>query len=82
MDYETAYQWLHGDRVEYSGCRSAAEAAETEINVQRKDAERYRWLRDTGSCTWNPLVDQWRMEPNGCDAAIDREMDRQRVGDA
>ena len=35
MDYETAYRWLHGDRVEYSGCRSAAEAMEAEIDRLR-----------------------------------------------
>lgn len=32
MTHEQAYQWLHGDRVEYSMCRSAAEAMEAEIN--------------------------------------------------
>ncbi len=31
MTYEQAYQWLHGDRIEYSGCRAAAEAMEAEI---------------------------------------------------
>lgn len=31
MNYEQAYQWLHGDRVEYSGCP----ASEAERGVNR-----------------------------------------------
>lgn len=35
MNYEEAYRWLHGDRVEYSGCRAAAEAMEAKANALR-----------------------------------------------
>ena len=35
MNYEQAYQWLHGDRAEYSGCRAAAEAMEAEVKRLR-----------------------------------------------
>lgn len=40
----------------------------------RKDAERYRWLRDKGCDTRSPFVTKWRMTPAACDAAIDNEM--------
>jgi hypothetical protein len=36
MNYEQAYQWLHGDRTEYSGCRAAAEAVEGEVKELRR----------------------------------------------
>ena len=36
MNYEQAYQWLHGDRTEYSGCRAAAEAMEGEVRELRR----------------------------------------------
>ena len=42
----------------------------------RKDAERYRWLRDVGSLTWIPFRSQWRMDAVLCDATIDVEMAR------
>lgn len=45
MDYETAYRWLHGDRVEYSGCRSAAEAMEAEIDRLRARVAEFDALR-------------------------------------
>ncbi len=32
MDCEQAYEWLHKDRLEYSGCRAAAEAMRAEID--------------------------------------------------
>ena len=49
MDYETAYRWLHGDRVEYSGCRSAAEAMEAEIDRLR--AALWQCFTDAGGDT-------------------------------
>ena len=36
MNYEQAYQWLHGDRTEYSGCREAAEAMDGEVRRLRQ----------------------------------------------
>lgn len=45
MNFYEAYQWLHGDRTEYSGCRSAAEAMRREVDILRKDAERWRHAR-------------------------------------
>lgn len=51
MNYEQAYQWLRGDRKEYSGCRAAAEAMEAEVQALRKDAERYRWLQSRNGLT-------------------------------
>ena len=33
MDHMQAYQWLHGDRIEYSGCREAAEALMQRIRL-------------------------------------------------
>jgi len=45
----------------------------------RKDAERYRWLRDKGSNTWVPFTGQWKMDADHCNAAIDNEMANQRL---
>lgn len=33
MNHNEAYQWLHGDRIEYSGCREAAEALMQRIRL-------------------------------------------------
>jgi hypothetical protein len=33
MNYEQAYQWLHGDRIEYSGCRASAEAMDSQVKA-------------------------------------------------
>ena len=45
----------------------------------RKDAERYRWLRDEGSASWMPFTRQWDMNAEHCDAAIDNEMATHRL---
>ncbi len=50
-----------------------------ELDALRKDAERYRWLRDKGSNTWAPFTGQWKMNAEHCDAAIDNEMANQRL---
>lgn len=44
----------------------------------RKDAERYRWLRDVGSVTWIPFRSAWQMSASQCDDAIDREIERSK----
>ena len=33
MDHIRAYRWLHGDRIEFSGCREAAEALMQRIRL-------------------------------------------------
>jgi hypothetical protein len=48
--------------------------AQSELAALRKDAGRYRWLRDDGSLTWVPFRSQWQMDAARCDAAIDAEM--------
>ena len=54
-----------------------------DVAALRKDAERYRWLRDKGSNTWVPFTGQWKMDAEHCNAAIDNEMATQRLlGDA
>ena len=86
MNYEQAYQWLHGDRVEYSGCRAAAECFEAEIRELRKDAERYRWLRNKADPdfeqpyvsihrpnSWGKWINSWE-SGDECDAVIDAAM--------
>lgn len=57
-------------------------AGETGLDVDapiRKEADRYRWLRDKGSSTWVPFTRQWNMDSEHCDAAIDNEMTTQRL---
>ncbi len=56
-----------------------ARAERAELESLRKDAERYRWLRDKGSNTWVPFTGQWKMDAEHCDAAIDNEMASQRL---
>lgn len=50
-----------------------------DVAALRKDAERYRWLRDKGSNTWVPFTGQWKMDAEHCNAAIDNEMATQRL---
>ena len=45
-----------------------------ELAEAKKDAERYRWMRDVGCATYKTLQTQWRMSPKQCDAAIDEAM--------
>lgn len=42
--------------------------------VQVKDAERYRWLRDIGDSTWEPMGARVPEGSAGIDAAIDKAM--------
>ena len=51
----------------------ATEAADT-IEKLRKDANRYRHLRDNSTSTWIRFQDQWQMTAIQCDDIIDREM--------
>ncbi len=44
MDVKSAYQWLHGDRLEYSGCRAAAEAMKAELDRLRAERDALRSL--------------------------------------
>lgn len=46
MNIEEAYQWLHGDRVEYSGCRTAAETYNAALTAERAVLERERLVSD------------------------------------
>lgn len=45
-----------------------------ELAALRKDADRYRWMRDESTSTWLRFQDQWQMTAAQCDATIDREM--------
>jgi len=49
---------------------------EAEIERLRKDAERYRWLRDVSTETWMSFQLQWRMPAINCDAVIDKQIER------
>lgn len=60
---------------EYVARRERATRAEAEVEALRRDAERYRWLRDRHDKThqdWH-VRDQWNNVPaiGGLDAAID-----------
>lgn len=68
-----------GHRDARHAAAELASAQEAEIDALRKDAERYRWLRDKGSNTWVPFTGQWKMDAEHCDAAIDNEMANQRL---
>lgn len=45
-----------------------------ECEALRKDAERYRWLRDIGDRTWTALANRRGLNAAAIDSAIDRAM--------
>lgn len=58
------------------GLRVQAETAEAECAEFRKDAERYRWLRDVGDNTWEPFCKRPHPFDYNVDAAIDAAIER------
>lgn len=61
----------------FSAFRETMALTTAEFLALRKDAERYRWLRDAGSTTWTPFRQQWKMDAALCDAAVDAEIAKQ-----
>lgn len=55
---------------------SAVLALIAEVEALRKDAERYRWLRDTATGPWMRALDLYARRDKRMDAAIDEEMNR------
>lgn len=55
--------------------RSRAEEAQQKIDSLRRDTERYRWLRDVGDSTWEPMAKRVPEGAAGIDAAIDAAME-------
>lgn len=53
---------------------SLARQLERELAEARKDAERYRWLRDKGDSTWLAFNDRPMPDGYDIDAAIDAAM--------
>lgn len=56
------------------------------IETLRKDAARYRWLRDRGdACQWMDIIridiEEFVMQDNALDAAIDEAMTEKEVKD-
>ena len=49
---------------------------EAENKELRRDALRYRWLRDCSHKTWVNFQKQWLRTSEQCDAAIDAAMER------
>ena len=48
----------------------------TEVEALRKDAERYRWLRDTATGPWMRALDLYARRDKRMDVAIDEEINR------
>ena len=48
------------------------ERLRAENDALRKDAERYKWIRDVGTRTYPPLIEQWRLSGEDPDTIIDR----------
>ena len=64
----------HNQRIQDSATAAVmdrAERAEAECAAARKDAERYRWLRDTANYGDIEYTMQSRMQPHERNAAID-----------
>ena len=57
-------------------------AARAELEALRKNSERWRFLRDRDTLTWQSFRRQWRMDSALCDATIDAEIARMPVGAA
>ena len=52
--------------------QAAHASRDAEVEALKRDAERYRWLRDIGDITWTPLRE--RMPHYDVDKAIDAAM--------
>lgn len=61
MDHIEAYKWLHGDRIEYSGCREAAEALMQRIRLLEAQL---------GECNFPPRRDPEKPTVTLSDAAF------------
>lgn len=58
---------------------AAPQVPEAELDALRKDAERYRWLRDNGTsewgiCVWGDDDQEWAQDMRAADV-VDREID-------
>ena len=76
--YETVWgmieAYVDGKPDELSALRTRIAELEAELAACREDAARYRWLRDVGGSTWNPLAKRYMDScalPSDVDAAID-----------
>ena len=61
MDHIQAYKWLHGDRIEYSGCREAAEALMQRIRLLEAQL---------GECNFPPRSDSGKTTNTLSDVAF------------
>ena len=81
MNEATAHAMQYLTLTDAMGYKSGQQGLSPEefAEALRKDAERYRWLRDKGSNTWVPFTGQWKMDAEHCNAAIDNEISTQRL---
>ena len=69
QDGEYADMELYGAYLAFQAAHASRDA---EVEALKRDAERYRWLRDIGDATWTPLRE--RMPSYNVDSAIDAAM--------
>ena len=72
---EMSMRWHDVQRAQ-----ARAESAERSLEEARKDAERYRWLRDTGDATWRPFGIREGCSAAQADAAIDSAIEAEKRG--
>ena len=75
---------VEGSWVGWQACAALAAAPvqavpEAELDALRKDAERYRWLRDNGTsewgiCVWGDDEQEWAQDMRAADV-VDRAID-------
>ncbi len=67
--------YFHRDmvRLAHRAHKLLAAAPTPPVSEDRKDAERYRWLRDIGNNTWEPMIKRGTTATQ-CDSAIDAEI--------
>lgn len=73
--------WLDGRWVAFQTAEDDGHIGlVAQLAEAKRDAERYRWLRDIGDATWRPFAIRAGYSAGQADAAIDEAMQRTDAG--
>lgn len=74
---------LESEQQSVAAFRKERDALRAEVEALRKDAERYRWLRDHGAtCRWEEGDTEVRNHPGLLDEAVDESITKANGGEA